>query len=186
VDAGHGGSDPGKVGINQVLEKDVNLEIAKQLETLLEGEGFTVVMTRTEDVGLYSAGDVNKKTADLKKRCDIILQSQADIAVSIHQNSYTSDNATGAQVFYYKDSSQAKALALNIQEKLITQVDPENKRSAKENGDYYMLLHSNCPAVIVECGFLSNFTEAEKLNTQDYQKQVAEAIKDGIVAYFNS
>ena len=183
IDPGHGGNDPGKVAVDKTPEKDINLAIALRLKEILENNGITVVMTRTEDTALYTEQDLNKKTADLKARCKLIAESLPDVVVSMHQNSYPSESVKGAQVFYYEKSEGGKKLAEKIQQCLIEQVDPNNKRKAKNNQNYYMLLHTECPAVIVECGFLSNWEETAKLKSEEYQIQVANAIKDGILSY---
>lgn len=181
VDAGHGGQDPGKVGINDCLEKDVNLNIAFIVKELLEAEGVTVYMTRESDDGLYSEDDTNKKVSDLSKRCSLIESWNVDIAVSIHQNSYSDSSVNGGQVFYYASSEKGMELAQDIQVEL---ADVCGKtRQAKANKEYYMLLNVKCPIVIVECGFLSNWEEAELLITEDYQRKVAEAIVKGVMEY---
>lgn len=184
IDSGHGGYDPGKESTDGILEKDINLKIAYELKGLLEDSGVTVVMTRTDDNGLYQESDANKKIADMKKRCSIIDECKADIVVSIHQNSYESAEVSGAQVFYYKHSVEGKKLAQILQKSFKDNLDPDNKRQEKEDTTYYMLLHTSAPTVIAECGFLSNPEEAAKLNTPEYQKQVAEALYSGIIEYF--
>ena len=186
VDAGHGGFDSGKVGINGALEKDINLEIAERLKTILEQQDIQVVMTREEDKGLYEETASNKKAQDLKKRCILINEGQADCAVSIHQNSYQSPEVKGAQVFYYKHSAEGKKLAQILQKSLKENLDTENKRQEKEDSTYYMLLHTGAPTVIAECGFLSNPQEAALLNTAEYRQKVAEALCKGILEYFTS
>ena len=161
IDAGHGGRDPGKVGINGTLEKDINLSIALRLRDLLEQNDIRVIMTRTEDTGLYSEHDANKKRSDLNKRIEIINSSDAAFAISIHQNSFSQTNVKGAQVFYHTQSEQGRDLAITLQEQLIETINDGNHRKAKSNTSYYMLKHTTCPLVIVECGYLSNYTEAE-------------------------
>lgn len=185
IDPGHGGIDPGKVGVHEELEKNINLSIAMKVTALLEKTGATVVCTRTEDSGLYEESDSNKKLADLKARCELIAEAEPDIAVSIHQNSYTDASVSGAQVFYYEGSESGKKLALALQSALVAGVDPENRRQVKSDNSYYILLHSVCPTVIVECGFLSNDAEATKLVTEEYQGLIAEAIVRGIAEYFS-
>ena len=111
IDSGHGGIDPGKIGVGGIYEKDVNLAISVKLKKLLEQSGITVIMTRSDDNGLYNESDTNKKASDMKKRCSIINESNADAVVSIHQNSYVSGESRGAQVFYYKQSAEGKKLA---------------------------------------------------------------------------
>ncbi len=186
LDAGHGADDSGKVGINQILEKDINLEIAKYTKELLEKEGIHVVMTREDDSPLYQPSDSNKKLADMKKRIQAMTDCNADIAVSIHQNSYTQESVKGPQVFYYKDSAEGKKLAASIQDSFDFVVGEDNTRTIKPNGEYYLLVHSPMPLVICECGFLSNWEEARLLATPEYQKSVAEAIVHGIMEYLNS
>lgn len=174
LDAGHGGSDPGKIGINKALEKDLNLQIAKKVKSLLEKQGITVVMTREDEKGLGGS-----KAEDLKKRVEIINETKPDLAVSIHQNSYTSEGIHGAQVFYYSHSTEGEKAAKVMQESLLTAI-PDNTRQAKANDTYYMLKKTKVPVIIVECGFLSNSQEAEKLVTDEYQNTMADAICEGI------
>lgn len=182
VDSGHGGDDPGKIGINQALEKDINLKIALKLKERLTAAGITVIMTRETDEGLYQPGDTNKKIADLNERCRIIENSGAEIAVSIHQNSYHSEEIAGPQMFYYKTSVEGKRLAETLQSAFSTVTD-HNTRKAKENDNYYLLLHVACPVVIAECGFLSNWEEAKLLVTDEYQDTIADALCAGILEY---
>ena len=183
VDAGHGGNDPGKVSGNNVLEKDVNLQIASKLANELENAGFKVVMTRTEDNGLYKEDDINKKAADLRARCEIAEEENADLLISIHQNSFSDSNVRGGQTFYYTYSVKGKKMASLIQEHLKS-ADKDNTREAKANDSYYLLIHTPCICVIVECGFLSNAAEAELLVSDEYQNRLADSITDGVKEYF--
>lgn len=185
IDAGHGGADPGKVGVNQVEEKDLNLAIALRLKKLLEAEGFEVVLTREDENGLYSEGASNKKVEDMRKRCEIITDAMPVFTISIHQNSYPEEYVKGAQVFYYGASSEGKELAEILQASLIERLDPENHRAAKANESYYLLKRTPTPTVIVECGFLSNNQEAQLLTTEEYQEKVAWAIHMGVLQYLN-
>ncbi|MCM1308305.1 MAG: N-acetylmuramoyl-L-alanine amidase [Butyrivibrio sp.] len=184
IDPGHGGIDPGKVGVSGSVEKDINLSISLKLKECLLARGYEVALTREDGEGLYSESDVNKKAADMRKRCEIIEKAGADLAVSIHQNSYTEPDVSGAQVFYYKHSAQGKKLAEILQERLKERLDNDNSRACKSNDNYYMLIHTPCPTVIVECGFLSCPEEEAKLADEAYQQAVAEALADGIDAYF--
>lgn len=184
VDAGHGGSDPGKVGINHALEKDINLEIAIMLKKFLEAEDIKVVMTREDGSGLYDEGASNKKVQDMKRRLSIIEEADPVLVVSIHQNSYHEEYVKGAQVFYYQTSEKSKELAELLQEQLRL-LDSENKRKAKGNDSYYLLKKTGKPIVIVECGFLSNAAEAEKLVMPFYQEKLAWNIHMGIMKYVN-
>lgn len=186
VDAGHGGIDPGKIGINNALEKDVNLAIAQKLERNLRENGINVVMTRTDDNGLYEETDSNKKVRDMKSRLAIIEEAQPVLAVSIHQNSYPDSSISGVQVFYYKDSTRSKEAAEILQAQLIKTLKPKKERAAKDNSSYYLLKKTSVPIVIIECGFMSNPTEAKLLTHDDYQEKVAWAIYMGIMQVINS
>lgn len=184
IDAGHGGTDPGKVGINDQLEKDINLKIAQILKKFLEAEGITVVMTREDEDGLYEEDASNKKVQDMKRRLEIIEAADPLLVVSIHQNSYHEEYVKGAQVFYYETSENSKRLAQVLQEQLRA-LDPENNRQCKGNDSYFLLKKTSKPIVIVECGFLSNREEAEKLSSDLYQERMAWNIHMGIMKYLN-
>ena len=186
IDAGHGGDDPGKVGINGANEKDVNLELARLVKQFLEENDIEVVMTRESDEGLYDVNASNKKVQDMKRRIELIEEVKPMVTVSIHQNSYPEEYVHGAQVFYYTGSVQGELLAECIQKQLVAKVDSENNRRIKANDSYYLLKKTDVPIVIVECGFLSNSAEAQKLCTQEYQERVAWAIHIGILQYLNA
>ncbi len=186
IDAGHGGADPGKVGTNGALEKDINLEIAKKLQQFLEMADVEVILTRDSDAGLYDENASNKKVQDMKRRVEIIEEAKPVMTVSIHQNSYHEEYVHGAQTFYYENSDQSKELAEQIQQMLLEKVDKDNTRSAKSNDSYYLLKKTSSPIVIVECGFLSNNEEALKLESDYYQEKIAWAIHLGILQYINS
>ena len=185
LDAGHGGVDPGKVGVNGTLEKDVNLSLVYQLKEYLEAADVTVVLTRESDDGLYQVTDTNKKRADMDARCQRIEKTAPDLTVSIHQNSYHEEYVKGAQVFYYTDSEEGYRLAQALQASLARELGEDNTRQSKANDQYYLLLHTSCPIVIVECGFLSNWEEAAKLTDETYQAKLAWAIHLGILQYLN-
>lgn len=185
VDAGHGGADPGKVGINNALEMDVNLQIAYKLKKFLEAEDVKVIMTREDEKGLYDENASNKKVQDMKRRMAAIEEADPVLVVSIHQNSYHEEYVKGAQVFYYQTSAKSKELAEIVQEQLRV-LDEENTRQAKGNDSYYLLKKTSKPIVIVECGFLSNREEAEKLITPFYQEKMAWNIHLGIMKYVNT
>lgn len=180
IDAGHGGFDPGKVASDGVNEKNINLAIASKLSTFLEEGGAVIRNTRIEDSSLSES-----KRQDLKSRAEIANNSKADIFVSIHQNSFPKSSVKGAQVFYYKGSEEGKKLAVFIQSRLKEVVDIDNSRIAKANDSYYVLKQIKIPSVIVECGFLSNGVEHNKLMSSEYQEKLAWAIYMGILDYFN-
>jgi len=185
IDAGHGGNDPGKVTPGGISEKDINLEIAKKLKMFLEAQDVFVIMTRETDQGLYTPGASNKKVEDMKNRLVLIESANADLAVSIHQNSYNQEAIHGAQVFYYTNSKAGKKLAETIQARLISGVDPGNTREAKANDSYYLLKKTTIPLAIIECGFLTNKAEAKKLSDPYYQEKLAWSIHIAIMQYLN-
>lgn len=178
IDAGHGGHDPGKVGVNNALEKDINLQIAQRVKTHLEKNGLQVIMTREDDVV------EDTKLEDMKKRVALINEIKPTITVSIHQNSYSDASIKGAQVFYYRDSEVSKGAAEIMQEEL-RKVDTENTRQIKSNSDFYMLKKTEVPTIIVECGFLSHPGEAEQLVSEEYQENMAQAICSGIMTWLS-
>ena len=186
VDAGHGGMDPGKVSASGINEKDVNLSIAIFLKEMLEKEGINVVMTRENDNSLCTEGASNKKSSDMNNRIEKINEANADCLISIHQNSFTDTSVSGAQVFYYSESQEAKKLAEEIQETIKNDVSPENNRSIKSGNDYFILRKSVCPGVIVECGFLSNKEETAKLIDKGYQQRIAKAIAKAVCQVYKN
>ncbi len=186
IDAGHGGHDPGKVGVNDALEKDINLAIAFKLKTLLESEGYAVVMTREEDIALHEEEANNKKVSDMNNRVAMIDECDPVVTISIHQNSYHEEYVKGAQVFYYTHSTEGQKLAELVQAQLIETLDPENTRTAKANDSYYLLKKTETPVIVVESGFLSNQEEAALLVDDNYQEQIAWAIHMGIQQYINA
>lgn len=179
IDPGHGGEDPGKVGLNDILEKDVNLQIALKVRDLLEEVGIKTIMTREND----KVPDVKKE--DLNQRVELINQTKPVLALCVHQNSYTSPDIFGAQVFYHTKTEEAEDVATLVQESLRT-IDPNNKREIKKNDTYYMLKYTEVPTIIVECGFLTNREEAGKLVTDEYQNEIAFAICEGIIKWLDN
>lgn len=179
IDAGHGDWDPGKVAKDGTLEKDINLQISKYLQGYLEQSGGFVLTTRIDDTALS-----DKKREDLKERKNIANNEEVDLLVSIHQNSFPKENVKGAQVFYYEGSEESKKLAEYVQNRL-KEVDSSNDRVAKANKDYYILKQTKMPAIIVECGFLSNTEENNNLKNEEYQKKIAWAIYLGILDYYS-
>ncbi len=186
LDAGHGGADPGKVGIDGQLEKEINLSIVKRLQAYLEQNDVEVILTRKGDGGLYGPSDRNKKSADMKKRVEIINKAEPDVMVSIHQNSYHEPDVSGAQVFYFQDSEEGKRFAQIMQARFDYCLGEENRRLAKANGSYYLLSHAKPVSIIVEAGFLSNKAEAARLETEDYQDKIAWTVAMGVLQYLNT
>jgi N-acetylmuramoyl-L-alanine amidase len=187
IDPGHGGEDGGASGVSSTFEKEINLAIALKLQKLLEISGFRVVMTRTTDT---SVSDEHldtireRKVSDLHNRLKIIEEQGDCVFISIHQNHFTSSRYSGAQTFYSTKNGESKELAENIKSRVVELVQPDNKRETKPaTSSIYLLWHATVPAVLVECGFLSNESEAAKLNDKTYQQQMAFAIYSGVLDY---
>lgn len=183
IDPGHGGEDPGMIGIGGLEEKKINLEISQLLAELLQKDGYTVFLTRTEDNGLYDAVSTKKKAQDMQRRVAFIAKKEPVLTVSIHQNSYQDEEVCGPQVFYYKDSVKGEKLAEEIQSSLNVMPGILRKREIKGNTSYYLLKRSPAVTVIVECGFLTNPEEADLLQKKEYQQKISEAIRRGIEKY---
>ncbi len=179
IDAGHGGFDPGAVSDSGTREDEINLKIANKLRKHLKDQGAKVVMTRKIDGALGK-----NKREDMKKRVEIIKNSNADIVISIHLNKFQQSKYYGAQTFYMAGSQEGQKLAQCIQTKLIDILDRGNTRQIKAVSDLLILKAGQAPSVVVECGFLSNPQEERLLKTDEYQEQVAWAIYCGIVDYF--
>ncbi|MBE5786860.1 MAG: hypothetical protein E7324_04885 [Clostridiales bacterium] len=178
IDAGHGGTDGGaRARDSGVWEKEINLQVAKKLQSALEKSGARVIMSRDTDME-YS----EKKRADLTARLDKAQAGGAEMLISIHMNEYHSRSESGPQVFYRKDQGQSRLLAGALQEALIEGLQPVKKRSALA-GDYFML-SLDIPSVLVECGFLSNAAEEKLLLNDAYQTRTAQAILNGVIEYF--
>lgn len=178
IDAGHGGFDPGAIGITGKEEKTVNLAIALKLQALLEQGGANVILTRSTDDAVAS----NKKE-DMRERKNIKESAEGDIFLSIHLNSFPEEKYKGAQVFYPKGSEESKVMAEFIQASLINIVDKGNNRVAKELIDMYLIKNSKIPSNIIECGFVSNYEEEKQLATDEYQDKIAWAIYIGLTEY---
>lgn len=175
IDPGHGGNDPGKVSSEGILEKDLNLQIALKLESELKVCGIESYILRTEDRNLATEGATNKKNSDMKNRVAVINEMNPDILISIHQNSFSDPKVRGPQVFYNSTSQASEEYALLLQDKLNT-INPDCSRKAKSDNQLYMLDKSICPAVIVECGFLSSPEDVAILSDESYQYELADTI----------
>ena len=189
LDAGHGGEDGGAVSLSGVPESTVNLAVTRRLDLLLGLFGVPGVMLRQEDVSLHSdsANTLReKKVSDLKNRVAAIESEPNAWLISIHQNTFSDRRYHGAQVFFAPtDGSQALAEAM--QETLRTTLDPENQRVCKPIPDtIYLMNHISCPAILVECGFLSNPEEERLLTSPGYQTKLAAALAGGWLAYQTS
>lgn len=178
IDAGHGGYDPGAIGVSGSLEKDINLALALKVQTLLMAEGAEVVMTRKEDTCFSET-----KRTDLNARADLVAKARAEIFLSIQCNALPQSSCRGAQVFYYPGSAEGERLAVALQTSL-RDAAPDNTREALAGGTIYILRALKIPAVIVEVGFLSNPAEEALLLTEEYQDKMAAAIVGGLRRYY--
>jgi len=186
VDPGHGGEDPGKVSVNGVLEKDLNLAVAQKLRTLLLQGGGIVYMTREEDKALSEGEDTvrARKRADLTKRAEMMQEIQADLYIAIHCNAFPSSRWDGAQTFYASEVEGSKELASCIQEELIA-FPGNTTRKPKPDTSSLIFKKAKIPLVNVELGFLSNPREEKLLQEEEYQNKLAWSIYAGIVRYLS-
>jgi N-acetylmuramoyl-L-alanine amidase len=184
IDAGHGGVDPGAVGKGTVLETDVTVAVSKRLQVLVQQSGAKTIMVREDDRALgTSQGVLKRKREDLAQRIQLALDTQAEVYISIHANSFPDAKLTGAQTFYHSDSPEGKLLAQSIQQELNRLTN--GKRVVKGNQDIYVLKKAHQAAVTVELGFLSNLEEEQLLATPEYQQKLAVAIYQGLSVYFS-
>lgn len=180
IDAGHGGYDGGSVSpYSDADENHLNLDYALCLKEILEDIGIRVVLTRKNLNGLYSLFADNRKKDDMEKRIKIIEEANADLAISIHMNSFPLKSSRGAQVFYKEDDVASQTLATNIQTVLYHNLP--YARSFSKTGDYYILNETTIPVVIVECGFLTNREEEVLLREQDYMAKLCMYVAYGII-----
>ncbi len=187
IDAGHGGEDGGTQAADGTLEKKINLDISLKINEILLREGFCTVLTRDGDYMIYdntASTQREKKVSDIHNRMKVIEENGDCILLSIHQNYFTESKYYGTQVFYSGNNPDSKLLADEIQNSVVVSLQPDNTRQIKESGtDIYMLYHAQVPAVMVECGFMSNKEEADKLKDEEYQQRMAESIVDGLITY---
>lgn len=188
IDPGHGGVDPGAIGISGTKEDEINLKIGLKLKRFIEQNGGRVIMTRETKDGLYTKKSKSlkeMKTEDLHNRKKIIEEADCHVFISIHLNSFKESKYYGAQTFYKKNDEESKLLASYIQDELRDVLDKDNNRLPQENEDIFLLNEINMPSVLIECGFLSNPREEELLSRDQYQEKIAWAIYIGIMKYFS-
>lgn len=190
VDAGHGGFDGGTVASDGTPEKEINLAIAMRLRTILDCFGVRTVMTRTGDDSIHDpscTGIRAQKISDIHNRLHVMEETDDSVFVSIHQNHFTKARYHGTQVFYSGNDARSERLAQAIQSAVTQALQPDNTRRIRQSGtEIYLLYHAVRPAVMVECGFLSNPEETEKLKDDGYQTQMALSIADGIMRFLQS
>lgn len=173
IDAGHGGVDGGAISCTGIPESRYNLEIALRLESLLQLLGYDPALIRREDISVYTKGETiaQKKISDLKERVRIANERENTVLLSIHQNCFPDPRYSGAQVFF-NASEDSQRLALLLQENFCSSLAGENHRKAKKSSGVYLMEHTQCTGVLIECGFLSNPAEEAKLRSPDYQKKL--------------
>ncbi len=190
IDAGHGGVDGGAVASDGTEEKHLNLDIALKMNDYLTSRGYKTVLTRDDDYSIHNddADTIRKKkVSDLNNRLKIINGTENAIFVSVHQNYFKESKYYGTQVFYSPNNALSSVLAESIQQSVVKSLQPDNTRKIKLSGkDIYLLYNAQIPSVLVECGFLSNVAETEKLKDDKYRQQLAESICKGIINYLNS
>ncbi len=184
VDAGHGGFDGGAVK-GSINEKDINLQFALSLETMLKAYGFNVIMTRTTDSGTEdkALGTIRlKKVSDIKNRISLIENTDIECFISLHQNMFSVEKYSGSQVFYSANHQNGEVYANAIQESIKSLLQPDNSRKTKAVGkNIYLMYHTTKPAVLVECGFMSNYNELNLLLQSDYQNKLNFCILNGVL-----
>ena len=187
LDAGHGGIDGGCVSVSGTAEKGINLSIVQTLRDALEILGFDVTCTREDDRSIHDSGVegiAEQKLSDMKNRLDIINSREHTAILSVHQNKYTDEKYSGAQMFYAKQSDESRRLAECMKAQFVGLLQPDNTRETKPVGSEMYLIHnSKSPALMIECGFLSNPAEAKLLESAQYQKKVAFTILTGLEEY---
>ena len=182
IDPGHGGPDGGAVAADGTLEKEINFSVAQDLRDILYLLGFEVTMTRTGDTDIDPQGSTvrQRKVSDIRNRT--ALCNRGDLAVSIHQNQFSQTQYSGTQVFYPPRSEESRQIAEAVQRSVVSLLQPDNRREVKAGAGVYLLEHATVPTVLVECGFLSNEAERERLKTASYQQAMAFAVAGGIAA----
>ena len=187
IDPGHGGEDGGAVSCSGRLESAFNLEVALRLNDLFHLLGYDTRMIRTSDTSIYINGNTiaQKKISDLKERVRIVNETPNAMLVSIHQNQFPNSKYSGAQVFY-AGTEGSEILAKNMQELLVTTLNPGSNRRSKQSSGVYLMEHIRCTGVLIECGFLSNPEEEYKLRTPEYQRKLCCVIASSVSGFLSN
>lgn len=189
LDPGHGGTDPGSIGADGTLEKDLNLSIAKKLKKSYTQSGYTVIMTREDDRLLCDPGlktPFEREKSDLNNRIKIMAQNPKAIFISIHQNFNDNKNYSGTQVYYSLNYSGSKKFAQLVQNDIKENLQPDNTREAHPPEKLRVLVKATTPAVMIECGFISNINEVHNLESDSYQNELVLAIKKATDIFFSN
>ena len=186
VDAGHGIPDGGAVGVDGTIEQEINLKIAKKLQEVLEGKGIRTIMTRSDKTALSSESkNIRKmKREDMEKRLEVMKKSKADLFISVHMNYFPGENVNGLRIFYSANHGEIKPLAEKIQLKMSEVTVAKTTAVKAADKTLFLMKNPPLPAILAECGFLSNAEEEKKLNNEDYQSRLAWAIADAIEKYY--
>lgn len=187
VDPGHGGEDGGAVSVRGRAESAYNLEISLRLNDLLHFMGYQTRMTRDRDISIYTKGETlaQKKASDLKERVRIVNNTEKALLLSIHQNHFPEEKYAGPQVFY-GNAEDGELLAKHLQQILTAGLSPGSSRKAKRAKGVYLMEHIQCPGVLIECGFLSNYREEAALIDPEYQKKVSGLIAAAVSQYLSN
>ena len=187
IDAGHGGIDGGATSCSGVLESAINLEIALRLNDLMHFLGYETVMIRTTDTSIHIQGNsiAAQKVSDLKERVRIVNETENAVLISIHQNTFSDSRYSGAQVFY-SDTQGSRELAVNLQTAFTKTVNSDSQRKSKTSKGIYLMDQIRCTGVLVECGFLSNPVEEERLRDRTYQQKMCCVIAATVGTYLSN
>ena len=188
IDSGHGGEDGGTSSVSGIVEKDINLSISKKLNLIFTYMGYETLMIRDGDYLIYDKNLCKtireKKVSDIYRRMDILNNNPKSVFLSIHQNHFTESKYSGAQVFYSTGNADSKIVAQYIQDEIVNSLQKDNTRQIKPSGsEIYLLYHAKSPAVMVECGFLSNREDRLNFTNENYQKQFVKEVKKGILQF---
>ena len=186
IDAGHGGEDGGATSCTGVLESNINLEIALRLNDLMHLLGYDTVMVRTTDTAIHTQGNTiaARKVSDLKARVSLVNQTENGLLISIHQNYFTDECYSGAQVFF-PDTNGSAEFAKLLQKDIIFALNPGSNRQAKKASGVYLMEHIQCTGALIECGFLSNYSEEARLRSADYQKKLCGVIASSVSRFLS-
>ncbi len=185
IDAGHGGRDGGAI-VGEIYEKNINLSLSQKVKEFLEPYNVNVVMTRDTDTLLCEDDSLHKKREDLYNRLKLTEKIDSPLFVSIHMNKFPEEKYKGLQVFFSPNNADSEALSLLIQQNVKEFIQTDNDRQAKKaNSSIYLLDRLNCPAVIIECGFLSNYEDLKNLTDEKYQRKLAFVIANSIIEFIN-
>lgn len=186
IDAGHGGIDGGATSCSGVLESEINLQIAVRLNDFIQLLGYDTKMIRTTDTSVYTEGNTiaAQKISDLKRRVQLVNETENGLLISIHQNTFSDGRYSGAQVFY-SANEESRLLAQQLQGDFIRILNPQSERKCKEAKGIYLMQSIEKPGILIECGFISNPQEDALLRSSDYQKKIVGVIAASMSHYLN-